>query len=615
MPVYLSRWVELTDEEGTRSVPAGAPAAEASGVFIEGTQQPWAQMNLGPSGWCILRTGAPIPTSNDVVLVADSLDEPLQAGRRAGIANRLGIQLNPAVASTARWLLPHLLLDHGNDQRPDRWNRLRAAKRRNLNGVARRLEIWLGDLVWSQPVPQGGAVYTDDFNRADNAAMGGSWTEVTGNTNIVSNEAVTQTNNTNHALRWEADLASDDHYSQADIGFPSASCQAAGTAVRFASGATTYYKGCANPNGDLDIIQTCTAGSFATIASQAHVLGAGTLFIRTEANGSTISVQVPGSSLLSVTDTSITGNLRAGIDLRRGTSSATNTEADNWEAGDLSAGYTLTAATETDTAQALTAKTFGTLPVSTETDTAQALTGRKRATLPVATTANAAQALTASKSVAALPGTETDSAQTLTAKKLLTLPVAVETDTAQTLSLVGGTELNLPVATETDTAQALTAAKYLTLPVAVETAAAVTLTATTLAALPVALETDEAQALTVHKAANLPAAAETDTAAALTAARLYTLPVSTTTDVAQAFTARKLVTLPPSLETDTAQTLTAKTFASLPTATETDEAVELELAGVATTLRHHISGREPASTVSSREPATTASGSIHGGSP
>lgn len=348
MPVYLSRYI------GTGTVEDEFRPEGAEGVVG------WWSIDLRPdrttaAGWCILRTSSPVPVSQRVIQLPDP-DGNLSSQQRNTIANRLGVTLDPAQSVTLRQLLRHLLVDLGDGTR---WKPLRACRRVLQDGRrALAYEIRLGELVHDEIIAADGpgTTLTDDFNRADSSSMGGSWTEVTGNTNIVSNKAEAQTNNTNHALRWEADLATDDHYSEADITFVGAASQASGTCVRFASAATTYYTGKANPNADLDIIQKCEAGTFTTLASQAHTLGATTLLIRTEANGSTIAVDVPGTAQLSVTDTSITGNLRAGIDLRRGANASAGAQADNWQAGDL--------ATDATAAPSVIARSF-TIPAAT----------------------------------------------------------------------------------------------------------------------------------------------------------------------------------------------------------------------------------------------------------
>jgi len=157
---------------------------------------------------------------------------------------------------------------------------------------------------------------TDDFNRADGAigssSEGWSWTNVAGTATVSSNRWTAETADGlrffGYPARAESDLSSADHYAEGTV-YPTASGGGA-ACVRFNSAANTYYAaGGRASNGE--IIKR-VAGTITVIAGSTFAVTSGTV-VRVIVNGSTVDFWRNGVSATSVTDTSITGNLRTGL--------------------------------------------------------------------------------------------------------------------------------------------------------------------------------------------------------------------------------------------------------------------------------------------------------------
>lgn len=185
---------------------------------------------------------------------------------------------------------------------------------------------------------------TDNFNRVDADPLGtssnacGDWVEVTGDTDIVSNRSSQQTNGT-ASNRLNCNLSSDDHYAQVVVAIVSTSGTAYEVAVRFDTGATTYYAystriTAGTPN---HAIVEVTAGTPSTLVSDdvtAGPVGGETIYL--EVNGSTLTAKMDTVQILQTTDGSITGNLQAGT---AGIAGGINrVRLDNFEEADLTVG-------------------------------------------------------------------------------------------------------------------------------------------------------------------------------------------------------------------------------------------------------------------------------------
>ena len=154
---------------------------------------------------------------------------------------------------------------------------------------------------------------TESFDTSNSDTLGPdqTWTEVDGDWDIVSNAAQLQTTaGTVRTARCEADLSSDDHYAES-VG-NAGTVSEIGAAVRFLSSAETAYIGFIyTPNSTVYLFKL-VAGAETSISSQASSWGGSGTF-KCQADGSTIKVYQDGVQKISVTDTSITGNLRTGM--------------------------------------------------------------------------------------------------------------------------------------------------------------------------------------------------------------------------------------------------------------------------------------------------------------
>jgi hypothetical protein len=174
---------------------------------------------------------------------------------------------------------------------------------------------------------------TDNFNRADADALGSgsegwSWTEVTGDHDIVSNQVGPGSGG--GRARAESDLSSDDHYAQLTMVDGSLSGQGSGPTVRYAAAADTCYLALS----DGARIFKCESGSLTNLTSAIGDPANGSVLKR-EADGSSLELFDDGVSIIGpITDTSITGNVRTGFyrDFNR--------TLDNFEAADLATGVT-----------------------------------------------------------------------------------------------------------------------------------------------------------------------------------------------------------------------------------------------------------------------------------
>lgn len=179
---------------------------------------------------------------------------------------------------------------------------------------------------------------TDSFNRADQSGLGTSsegwsWSAVSGVLQIASNQA--KFSSGDPVSRADADLSSADHYAQIERKDTTAGSSAyVGPCCRFSASASTYYLGIIRSLSNPGIYKR-VAGSFTRLITGTAEAAANTY--KLSANGTTISQLINGALDVSVTDSSIAGNLRTGLQI-----GALNCIGDNFQAGDLSAGLIYT---------------------------------------------------------------------------------------------------------------------------------------------------------------------------------------------------------------------------------------------------------------------------------
>jgi hypothetical protein len=188
-----------------------------------------------------------------------------------------------------------------------------------------------------------------DLNAADtgktlNGAAGTwQWTEVLGDSQIVSNKLNSATGSVNNDLiRAEQDLSGSDHYCEIDR--PSASgnsAQNSGAAARFATAATTAYVATQHGGSTTPSVETVlrlrkvVEGTYTDLGAGPTCPQVATK--RLECNGSTIKSFSAGVEIESITDTAITSGTRCGSHALAGTGTNAG-DRDNFYSEDLAAG-------------------------------------------------------------------------------------------------------------------------------------------------------------------------------------------------------------------------------------------------------------------------------------
>lgn len=185
----------------------------------------------------------------------------------------------------------------------------------------------------------------DNFNRANSDTLGtlsdgsGSWTEVAGDNDIVSNTCAGGAAGSNYS-RADVDLASAAHYAQIDVvsWTGSSAGQAAGICTRYSSSADTCYVFYIRRDTSNYRLFKRVAGSLTQIGSTVtEALPSLPFTVKlSSSSGDVHTCAVNGTTKLSPSDSSITGNTRTG--LFTGNVSTDVTSLDAFSAADLAAG-------------------------------------------------------------------------------------------------------------------------------------------------------------------------------------------------------------------------------------------------------------------------------------
>jgi hypothetical protein len=318
MRYWLGQYEARTVDGGSFFVPEGVGAAFSS---IDLRPDPRAL-----SGACLVAVpdGTPIPTH--AVDLGDG--GKISALMRTRIGNALGVSVASADVGA---LLGELLVAQARED-GSRWRPLRAM----ADGVFRAK---LGDLSWKMAGIGGGSAITESFNTADGPTLGPdlSWTELAGTWDIVSNKARRSDvpgAGAHRSARADVDLATSNLYAQVDATWVAIAADA-GAAVRFSSSAATFYSFTGNANADRVDIYKVVASSATSLATTARTIGAETLTMRVEVEGSNLRGLVGGVEALTVTDTAISGNTRAGLHGFARAVASTSHDFDNFQAGDI----------------------------------------------------------------------------------------------------------------------------------------------------------------------------------------------------------------------------------------------------------------------------------------
>jgi hypothetical protein len=189
------------------------------------------------------------------------------------------------------------------------------------------------------------ARYTESFNKADSSTLGPdlTWTEVIGDTQVVSNSVRPVAGTVDGRNRAEHDCATDDNYAQiTSVNLQENTGNIVGPICRYDSAADTGYDmrrtGAASlANYTTQIRKTIAGvvtslGSPATVARATSAATPETLYIG--ASGSTLTSKINGAVAQTLTDTDITIGKRGGFRVRSNATVA-NATADDFMAGDL----------------------------------------------------------------------------------------------------------------------------------------------------------------------------------------------------------------------------------------------------------------------------------------
>lgn len=321
MRFYLASWLGDGTEDNEYRPSVGEEFA-AVDLRPDSTRQEGRVLVATPEALALVPQG---------VLDLGDLGESIPRGVSRKLEDALGVTLDQT--DTIQAIIAELLILWG-DNRPrgsrTRWRPLKQDRR------GRHRIVMMGETLYDAPVPQG-ATITESFNKADSATLGPdlTWAEVSGDHFRVSDNAADNQpspGSTHNNARAEHDLDTADHYAQAEVTWAAASWFG-GVCVRFDSTAHTLYRVVGFAEDDFIRIQKFVAGSVSNLTDEPKVIGAETLTVYAEADGSTISGTVGGDPI-STTDTEITGTVRAGIG---GSESSGNENViwDNFEAGDL----------------------------------------------------------------------------------------------------------------------------------------------------------------------------------------------------------------------------------------------------------------------------------------
>lgn len=174
----------------------------------------------------------------------------------------------------------------------------------------------------------GGASYSDNFNRANESPISspwvspGPWHEAM---SIDNSKAKATQSSSDSGAYYNASLSAN-QYSQAV--FDETYCYNKGVAVRMSSSVMEGYVAIATGTTSVSLEKFVNDAWVGQIGSTSSVDFTGGKIIRIEAEGTTVRVKVDGSTVISVTDTSISSGF-SGIWAKGGHT------IDDWAGGDL----------------------------------------------------------------------------------------------------------------------------------------------------------------------------------------------------------------------------------------------------------------------------------------
>lgn len=157
------------------------------------------------------------------------------------------------------------------------------------------------------------ASFTESFNTADSDILGpdNTWTEVSGDWDIVSNEAELQTTGANSTARCETTLDSNNHSVTATMGdIGDTNC---GVVLRFSSSAETGYIVYWVISTTRLVVGKVVAGTFSEIGDSGVISPGAITTIKGEVIGTTIRGYINGTLYVTQTNSDITTGSLVGI--------------------------------------------------------------------------------------------------------------------------------------------------------------------------------------------------------------------------------------------------------------------------------------------------------------
>lgn len=327
MQLYASPWVG----SGTEEDPFHAPTdQDRTSIDFRGDA-------TAGDGWCLLAVpelDADVVKAGGVYL-GDSLDDPA-AGEL--LMRTFGLTFKGRGRPAVRDAVLDLFVEHAT--RPgdkSRFNRLVPVK----VPTGRRLEAWIGgERLFALAIPSGGATQAESFDGGSGSLNGSGvdlvWTVSNGQITMVSNGARPNIAGSTRNLAYTTtNMDSSDHYGESVIDSTSTSTSARwGACVRHSTSDLTCYFGWLQGNGASSISKYVAGTATLDLATSTGTKANGDT-IRVSANGSTITIYKNGASQTSVTDTDISGNVRAGCFVYSNTGTTSDGRIASWAGADL----------------------------------------------------------------------------------------------------------------------------------------------------------------------------------------------------------------------------------------------------------------------------------------
>jgi len=267
--------------------------------------------------------------------------------------------------------------------------------------------------------------FTDDFNRADSTNLGSGWTEVSGDWSISGNRLSPGSAGGVILVRIATPLASNDNYAQVTI----ATTNTVSHGIWCRGDATLSSGYLLRNNGTSWDLFSVVSGTFTSIGTYAAPAAANDV-VKIQAVGTAIKGIINGVTRISVTNSAVTTGGYAGI-----RSESTSTVSfDNFSAGDIVNGVSVTPVVEIETALTPTAAKSSAVPYAASIETAQNLPAGKNGVVNPVSEIETALPLMGSKHVSTDFATEIETALPLMGSKQVSTTFATEIEGAQQLA-------------------------------------------------------------------------------------------------------------------------------------------------------------------------------------